>query len=121
VNEPAARAALEDLVERCGAKYPAIIRLWRNAWEEFIPFLDYVPRATPVPWWVLGHTDDTTLGSVADEVPAPGCRQVANDRWVARQRSVMAKPTGPLLEAQRRTATPTMARRAGRLGFGDHD
>ena len=24
-----------------GARYPAIIRLWDNAWEEFIPFLDY--------------------------------------------------------------------------------
>jgi putative transposase len=41
VNEPGARAALEELVDRWGAKYPAIVRLWRNAWEEFIPFLDY--------------------------------------------------------------------------------
>jgi putative transposase len=24
-----------------GQRYPAIIRLWSNAWEEFIPFLDY--------------------------------------------------------------------------------
>jgi putative transposase len=24
-----------------GAHYAAIIRLWENAWEEFIPFLDY--------------------------------------------------------------------------------
>ena len=24
-----------------GARYAAIIRLWENAWEEFIPFLDY--------------------------------------------------------------------------------
>jgi putative transposase len=24
-----------------GAQYPAITSLWRNAWEEFIPFLDY--------------------------------------------------------------------------------
>ena len=22
-------------------RYPAIIRRWRNAWAEFIPFLDY--------------------------------------------------------------------------------
>jgi len=41
VNEPAARAALEELVDRWGSKYPAVVRLWRNAWEEFIPFLDY--------------------------------------------------------------------------------
>jgi transposase-like protein len=41
VNADAARAALEDLTDKWGAKYGAIIRLWNNAWEEFIPFLDY--------------------------------------------------------------------------------
>ncbi len=41
VNATAARAALDDLTERWGAKYGAIVRLWNNAWEEFIPFLDY--------------------------------------------------------------------------------
>jgi len=37
----AARAALDELTERWGARYGAIVRLWENAWEEFIPFLDY--------------------------------------------------------------------------------
>jgi len=41
VNAEAARAALEELTEKWGPKYGAIIRLWNNAWEEFIPFLDY--------------------------------------------------------------------------------
>jgi putative transposase len=41
VNADAARAALEELAGRWGQRYPAIIRLWENAWEEFIPFLDY--------------------------------------------------------------------------------
>jgi len=41
VNAEAARAALEELTEKWGNKYGAIIRLWNNAWEEFIPFLDY--------------------------------------------------------------------------------
>lgn len=40
-TEPAARAALDDLAETWGSRYPAIIRLWTNAWAEFIPFLDY--------------------------------------------------------------------------------
>lgn len=40
-NPNAARAALEDLDEKWGKKYAAIIRLWKSAWEEFIPFLDY--------------------------------------------------------------------------------
>jgi putative transposase len=41
VNPTAARAALEELTEKWGKKYGAIIRLWESAWEEFIPFLDY--------------------------------------------------------------------------------
>jgi putative transposase len=41
VNAAAARAAFEELVEAWGQRYPAVIRLWDNAWETFIPFLDY--------------------------------------------------------------------------------
>ncbi|WFE53631.1 IS256 family transposase [Micromonospora sp. WMMD1155] len=41
VNATAARAAFEDLAEKWGGRYPAVIRLWDNAWAEFIPFLDY--------------------------------------------------------------------------------
>ncbi len=41
VNADTARAALEELTEKWGNKYAAIIRLWNNAWEGFIPFLDY--------------------------------------------------------------------------------
>lgn len=40
-NPTAARTAFEELTERWGKKYGAIVRLWENAWEEFIPFLDY--------------------------------------------------------------------------------
>jgi putative transposase len=40
-NEAAARAGLDELTEAWGARYPAMIRLWENAWTEFIPFLDY--------------------------------------------------------------------------------
>jgi putative transposase len=31
----------EEFAEKWGARYPAIINLWRSAWEEFIVFLDY--------------------------------------------------------------------------------
>jgi transposase-like protein len=41
VNAEAARAALDGLAETWGQRYGAIIRLWENAWAEFIPFLDY--------------------------------------------------------------------------------
>jgi len=40
-NPNAARTAVEDLDQKWGKKYGAIIRLWKSAWEEFIPFLDY--------------------------------------------------------------------------------
>ena len=41
INAEAAGAALDDLAGEWGQRYPAVIRLWRNAWAEFIPFLDY--------------------------------------------------------------------------------
>ena len=41
VNATAARAAFDDLNDKWGQRYGAIIRLWDNAWEQFIPFLDY--------------------------------------------------------------------------------
>ena len=41
VTAAAAAAAVDDLEAKWGARYPAIIRLWRAAWAEFIPFLDY--------------------------------------------------------------------------------
>ena len=40
VNDAAAGAALEELVERWGTRYPAIVRLWRNAWDTVIPLPD---------------------------------------------------------------------------------
>jgi len=37
----AATAEFEDFAETWGQKYPAMIKLWRNAWPEFVPFLDF--------------------------------------------------------------------------------
>ena len=41
VNATAARAALDELAGKWGTRYGAVVRLWENAWNEFIPFLDY--------------------------------------------------------------------------------
>ena len=41
VNADAARAAFDELAGQWGDRYPAVVRLWANAWEEFFPFLDY--------------------------------------------------------------------------------
>jgi transposase-like protein len=37
----AAWSAFEEFEEKWGKPYPAISRLWRDAWEQFTPFLDY--------------------------------------------------------------------------------
>jgi putative transposase len=41
VSPAAARDAMDQVTETWGSRYPAITRLWDNAWEQFIPFLDY--------------------------------------------------------------------------------
>ena len=41
VNAQMAALRFEEFADKWGARYPAIIKLWRTAWEEFIPFLDY--------------------------------------------------------------------------------
>ena len=41
---PTEEAALERFIEFAdawGKKYPAIVRLWENAWSEFVPFLNF--------------------------------------------------------------------------------
>jgi transposase-like protein len=37
----AAAARFDEFADKWGTKYPAAIGLWRSAWTEFIPFLDY--------------------------------------------------------------------------------
>jgi len=62
VNAQAARAALDQLAGIWGSRYGPIIPLWENAWDAFIPLLDYdveirsVPAGTsarpqPLPTW----------------------------------------------------------------------
>lgn len=41
VNEKDAAARFEEFTETWAQQYPAIIKLWRQAWSEFVPFLDY--------------------------------------------------------------------------------
>ena len=47
-SEQAAAGALEELTAKWGERYPAVIRLWRNAWPEFVPFLAYSPEIRKV-------------------------------------------------------------------------
>jgi putative transposase len=40
-SETAARERFMEFDAKWGKQYPAISKLWENAWSEFIPFLDY--------------------------------------------------------------------------------
>jgi putative transposase len=40
----AAELALKDLDSQWGRRYPGVLDVWRRAWPEFIPFLDYPPE-----------------------------------------------------------------------------
>jgi putative transposase len=40
-SEAAAKERWGEFADKWGQQYPAIIRLWDNAWSEFVPFLDY--------------------------------------------------------------------------------
>src|SRR4051812_30238328 len=48
---PTEAAAMErwlEFAETWGIKYPAIVRLWENAWAEFVPFLQFDPEIRKV-------------------------------------------------------------------------
>jgi putative transposase len=47
-TEQAARERFSELAEKWGDRYPAIVRLWQNAWAEFVPFLAYNPEIRQV-------------------------------------------------------------------------
>ncbi|CAM2779432.1 IS256 family transposase [Skermania piniformis] len=40
-TEAAAKERFVEFTAKWGAQYPAITRMWDNAWSEFVPFLDY--------------------------------------------------------------------------------
>lgn len=46
-TEAAALDRLADFAEPWEARYPAIVKLWENAWAEFVPFLNFGPEVRP--------------------------------------------------------------------------
>ncbi|WP_344418555.1 IS256 family transposase [Amycolatopsis minnesotensis] len=44
----AAELALGDFAKQHGQQYPGAVDVWRNAWDEFTPFLDYPPELRKV-------------------------------------------------------------------------
>ncbi|MCP4319869.1 MAG: IS256 family transposase [Hyphomicrobiales bacterium] len=48
VSEHDAKERFVEFTEIWDEKYPAIVRMWENAWTEFSPFLDYSPEIRKV-------------------------------------------------------------------------
>jgi putative transposase len=44
ISEHEAKERFVEFTGIWGERYPAVIRLWENAWAEFVPFLDYSPE-----------------------------------------------------------------------------
>jgi transposase-like protein len=44
-SEQAALDAFAEFAKTWESRYPAIVRLWENAWAEFVPFLRFDPRS----------------------------------------------------------------------------
>lgn len=44
VSEAEAAAKFEDFEQAWGDRYGAVVRLWRSAWAEFVPFLEFDPE-----------------------------------------------------------------------------
>ena len=47
-TEGAALERLADFAGRWEARYPAVVKLWENAWAEFVPFLSFDPEVRAV-------------------------------------------------------------------------
>jgi len=47
-DEQSAAAALEDFAAAWGDRYPAIVKVWRAHWQEFVPFLAFPPEVRRV-------------------------------------------------------------------------
>jgi len=47
-TEAQAKDRFAELAGKWGERYPAIIKLWENAWAEFVPFLAYSPEIRKV-------------------------------------------------------------------------
>ncbi|AJC12935.1 Transposase-like protein [Corynebacterium pseudotuberculosis] len=66
VNDDKARAALEEFeASELGQKYPQSMKVWREAWDKFIPFLQFPPSARKV----IYTTNSIELSAVPEKEP----------------------------------------------------
>ena len=111
VTAAAARAAFDELAAKWGDRYPAVIRLWESAWEEFIPFLDYDVEIRQV---ICSTNAIESLnaryrravrarGHFPSEQAALKCLYLVTGRWI---RPGPAGPAGPCAGSPLSTHSP---------------
>ena len=58
-DEATARAALDEFADsELGHKYPQSVKVWSDAWERFVPFLQFPPMARKVIYTTNFHRVD---------------------------------------------------------------
>ena len=84
-SEAAAKERFVEFSTKWGRQYPAITRLWENAWSEFVPFLDYgACRRMACPSQGGGDEGPAGRGPAdARGAPRPGHQPVAV--WIVRR------------------------------------
>ena len=66
-NAEMAAARFEEFADKWTSRYPAVVNLWRAAWQEFIVFLDYDVEIRKI----ICSTDESVNGVVVSAGVAP--------------------------------------------------
>jgi hypothetical protein len=80
---------MERFLEFCevwGERYPAIVRLWENAWAEFVPFLGFGARCrigAPREWIFVDCQDGRRGPLVSSRAARPGVLDATGHARVA--------------------------------------
>ena len=125
-TEAAAAARFDEFADTWGGRYPAVVKLWRSAWSEFVPFLDYDVEIRRV----ICSTDEIVKGFVVLTFFSGGVSAGFAVASPAAGGKVGRRPprSGVALTPVR-TALSSASREAGRcaglcrlwLPVGDHD
>lgn len=71
VHEDEARAALDEFeASELGQKYPQLVKVWREAWDKFIPFLQFPLAARKIIYTT------NSIESMNSELSKATCNQV---------------------------------------------
>jgi transposase-like protein len=102
-SEAAAKERWGEFAAKWGQQYPAIVRLWDNAWSEFVPFLDYgaCRRIAPCPDTASGagpRRSEVSVGGLRAVGSGAAATSLARSRLVGRA-GVRRRRGMPLVQA----------------------